>query len=49
MKSEAPSGERCLGRFDGPGSQLRHKKDLLDTRLGAKLDAREVWIVLTSS
>ena len=47
-RSLSPSGERCLGRFDGPGSQFCHKKDLLDISLGAKLHAREVE-VLTSS
>ena len=47
-RSLSPSGERCLRRFDGPGSQFRHKKDLLDISLGAKLHAREVK-VLTSS
>ena len=47
-RSLSPSGERCLRLFDGPGSQFRHKKDLLDISLGAKQHAREVK-VLTSS
>ena len=47
-RSLSPSGKRCLGRFDGPGSHSRHSKDLLDISLGAKLHVREVE-VLTSS